>query len=112
VEIYLLNGSELLATYWCDAPFNHKWDNNTSQPDGSDAHFGGVPGWYSTPSFTRRAFSTEIPSLRLRVRKTGSDGWTFQVSAALWLESGQVIEFVQFGREKHFEDADESELYP
>jgi hypothetical protein len=48
----------------------------------------------------------------LRVRKTGSDGWTFQVSAALWLESGQVIEFVQFGREKHFEDADESELYP
>jgi Thiol-activated cytolysin len=112
VDVDLFNGGEQVSTYWCDQPYNHKWDDHTSQPDGSDADFGGVAGWYSTTVFTRTVYTNEISALKLRVRKTGDKGWHFQVSSQLWLEGGRRIEFVTFGREVKFKGSNQFEMFP
>jgi len=113
VDIDLLIGGQLVASYWCDQPYNHKWDNNTSQPQDNDADFGGMPGWYSTTSFTRPVYSNEVGAMQLRVRKSGTDGWSFKPSSSVWLEGGRRVEFVQFpGGSTHFEDDNESHLFP
>ncbi len=113
VRAYLFSGNELVATNKVDSPYNNTWDNGDSSPHPGDAGWGGPAGWFCNADFNRPISSSEISQFRLRVTKSGTDGWTFKPSACVWLEHGEQVEFLPFpSGGKHLENDENDAWFP
>ncbi|SDC26430.1 Thiol-activated cytolysin [Massilia sp. PDC64] len=111
-EIY--RGSELVWRWAELGRREHKWQDNTHQPDDNDADFGGIAGWFSSPPLTKLT-SDQCSRLKARITKTGDRGWNFLYQAALWVEdgsrNGRMIEFMRAPTPANFKGSQQSVEY-
>lgn len=71
----------------------HRWKDQTDQPDSNDASWG-RKGWF--------ALDTHSPYLKagegayLYIRKTGNNGWNFRVDLMVMVEGESDVEYITY----------------